>query len=246
MKIINIIFILLFCFLFSCIKDDKCNCFKTTGKKSTKEIILSDFTEIQVNNIFNVFITEDTINKIRIEGGKNLIPFIKTEVDCHSLIVSDKNKCNWLRNNRNEINLFISVKPFSLKSIMINGESNIYSTNTINGNELEIVVFSGIAKIDLSINNQTTRLTIHAATGDYTLRGNTLSAYIYSFGTCYVFADNLFSDIIYITNKSTGNDYIFAKNEIDGEVGYIGNIYYSGNPGIIHMKQTSSGRLIKQ
>jgi hypothetical protein len=245
-KYIKFIFFIMFFFLFSCIKENKCICFKTTGKNIKKEILLSDFYEIQINNIFNVFITEDTINKIVIEGGKNLVPFIKVDNQSHSLSISDKNKCNWLRSYKRNLNLFISVKPSKLNSIIINGECNIFSTNTINGNELNIIVYSGIAKMDLSVDNQVTRLTVHAATGDYILKGNTTFAYIYSFGTCYIFANKLISDIVYITNKSSGNDYVYANNEIEGEIAYIGNIYYSGDPDKIIIKQSSSGRLIKQ
>lgn len=236
------LYILLIITIISCTKHNAA--FKTTGKIIKEHRLLSDFNEIELNNIFNVYITNDTINKITLEGGTNLLPFIKTEVNNNTLTIKDNNKCNWLRSYKKETNLYISAK--SLSSLIINGECNVYSTDTIKCNEFSVVVFSGIAKVDLTVNNAITHLTVHAGTGDYTLRGKTNYAYLYSFGTCYFWAKELNADNIYVTNKSTGNDYIFANNEIRGEINGSGNIYYSGNPQTVDIKQTSTGRVIKQ
>jgi len=244
MRNVFIFYCSVFLIFISCTKENKCHCIKTTGKIIKKEILLSDFNEIQINNIFDVYITNDTVNKIVIEGGKNIVPFITSEVNNQSLKISNKNKCNWLRSYKKELNLYISAK--SLNSIIINGESNIYSTNTIICHELNVVVNSGIAKADLTINSDIAHLTVHAATGDYTLRGKTGTGYLYSFGTCYIMATDLECDFMYITNKSTGNDFISVKKEIGAEINGSGNIYYNGNPATIKIKETSSGRLIKQ
>ena len=245
MKVVKFLFLSLVCLNLSCSKDRLCNCFYKSGKTERKEIILDEFNEIHINNIFNVYLTQDTINKITIEGGKNLIPNIKATVDNKVLEISDKNKCNFLRNYETR-NLYISVKPNILRRIAIYGEINLYSTDTINSDELEIVVFSGIAQTDLILHNNVTRLTIHAATGSYTLRGISPTVYYYSFGTGWIFADKLKSDYISVSNKSTGDAYIYASKEISGNIDYIGNVYYSGNPAVINVIQTSKGRLIKQ
>ena len=176
MKVVRFLFLSLVCLNISCSKDRLCNCFYKSGKTERKEIVLEEFNEIHINNIFNVYISQDTTNKIIIEGGKNLISNIKANVDNKILEISDKNKCNFLRNYETR-NLYISVKPYNLKRIAIYGEVNLYSTDTINSDEIEIVVFSGIAQTDLILHNKVTRLTIHAATGSYTIRGISSTAY---------------------------------------------------------------------
>jgi hypothetical protein len=49
----------------------------------------------------------------------------------------------------------------------------------------------------------------------------------------------------FVTNNSTNNCFINVNNWVDAQIGYIGNVYYTGSPAKISTNITGSGQLIK-
>jgi len=241
-KIIIVSFTALFLFV-SCEKEHLCDCFKSTGKNDKIKKNLSEFNEIEVNDMFNVYITQDTTNTIIIEGGKNLIPYIDTEISNNRLVIQNKNKCNWVRSYKKELNIYIHAKTPDF--IYLKGESNIYSTNTINADSINIDVRAGASKVDLDINSRASSIVVHAGTGDFTLRGNTKNNFIYSNGNSYIFTDNLECNYSFLSNTSTGDCYVNVSGELYvGKISH-GNVYYKGNPSKVTVKEyLSTGKVI--
>lgn len=68
---------------------------QTTGEISIEERALDNFNELEVFNSINVLIVPDTINKVVIEAGENLIPDIVTSVKEGKLIFKNTNKFNF-------------------------------------------------------------------------------------------------------------------------------------------------------
>ena len=181
--------ILLISILSACNKENQFDCFKSTGKIINSERQLNDFKELEIDDVFNVFIAKDTINKIIIEGGKNLLPLIITEVKDGKLYIKNNNKCNWVRSYKKELNIFLYTQ--SLEHIFLYGESKIMSYDTLDIEVFTIDNWSRASKIELTINCSSSHLNIHGGTGSYTLKGISGVSYIYSHGTGHVFADNL-------------------------------------------------------
>ncbi len=239
------IIIVLLSFLLSCNKENRFDCIKSTGKIINSERQLNDFKELEIDDVFNVFITQDTINKIIIEGGENLLPLIITEVKDKKLFIKNNNKCNWVRSYKKELNIFLYTQ--SLEHIILYGESKIISIDTLDIEVFTIDNWSRASKIELTINCSSSHLNIHGGTGSYTLRGRSGVSYIYSSGTGHVFADNLKTGYTYITNNSTGDCHIYVTKELGFKILRSGNIYYSGEPYKIDTIEVSgSGKLIKQ
>lgn len=227
----------------SCNKEGGCDCLKSTGDDTSLEQSLPDFKTIRIYDLFQVYLTEDTVNKILLKGGENILPFISYEISNDTLVLKNDNRCNWVRSYKRKIYAYISIK--SLKEVILNGESDVFSIGTLHSDTLFINVWAGIASGDLALDCEAFHLNLHASTGTYHLKGNVSFNYIYSVGNSYVYADSLKTSHAYITNRSTGDCYINANTWIDALIDGTGNVYYSGSAGTILLKQLGgTGNLI--
>lgn len=241
MKYLFLILIILS--FFSCRKENMFDCFKSTGEIIEKEIDLENFNCITINDNFQVYLKQDTINKLKIVGGENLLPNIDYEISNHQLIVDNKNKCNWVRNYDKELSLYISFTR--LDSIYINVSADVYSENTITFDTLLIYIEGGVATTDLDLEGNALFFRTNS-TGNFHLKGNVKYDYIYSTGYGYVFAQDLISDFTHVVNKSTGDCYVNCNGFLLIEYILTGDVYYSGNPSkIVIQSAESTGKLIK-
>ena len=64
-----------------------CDCFKGTGKVITEIRTPSDFTRVELHDNINLIITQDSINKISVEGGEKILPNIQTKFVDNKLII---------------------------------------------------------------------------------------------------------------------------------------------------------------
>ena len=87
------LFSILFCivFLYSCNKENACDCIKRTGKIETQKRWVKNFDKIYVETDVNVFITQDSIFDVEVEAGKNIGWLIATDVVDGTLNIKNKN-----------------------------------------------------------------------------------------------------------------------------------------------------------
>ena len=241
---INLFLITVFFILFSACNKENCfDCLKSTGKIITEDRKPGDFNSIEIHGIFNVYITQDSVCRISIEGGKNLLPKITTECNHNTLIIENNNYCNWVRSFDKEINVYISVS--TLEELDLYAYNEVFSTNTLIMDTIDIEIHTNAAKLDLTMNCSMSLIHIHAATGDYYLRGSTEHNYIYSCGFGYVFAADFSAKIAHVVNKSTGDVYVNATEQLWIEKIDGGDVYYTGNPPVILLPEDAlNGKLL--
>jgi hypothetical protein len=102
-KIIKYSIMTISLFSLSCNKENRCDCFKSTGDITSESRNISDFKKIILEDNINLYITPDTIYSLTIEAGAHLLKSIKTEVTDSCLILKNENKCNWVRNYKDKI-----------------------------------------------------------------------------------------------------------------------------------------------
>jgi hypothetical protein len=223
----------------SCKKD---NYILNSGELIKKEYLLDDFSQLKISKYFNVYITDDTINKIVIEGGENLLENIETQIKNSILTIKNNNKFYRLK-KYDKINIYLSTS--SLKHITINEPSKLFSTNCIKRNSFAIEVRANIATVNVNFDCNNFSLTIFDSTGDYFVKGRTKDCFIYSRGTSLVHADSLVSDNMEIVNCSACDAFINVNQKLIYNIIRKGNIYYLGDADDIKGEVSSSGKLIK-
>lgn len=230
----------------SCKKENLCDCVKSTGEETTEERTPEGtFNEIELFDKVNLFIQQDTVDKIRVEAGKHLLPLVETSISNNKITIKNKNKCNWVRSYKKEINVYLSVK--NLNQITYRGEGNVKSLNTITTDSIYIESWNGSGSINLSLKTKTSIAAIHNGCADITLKGYSGVSTIYSIGNGFIYADELESGYTYLYSSGVGNCSVWATKEIGVEMHGLGDVYYKGNPPSIRYSIiTGKGKLIKE
>jgi hypothetical protein len=228
--------------LASCKKEHCFDCFKSTGKIVTEERSLEHFSSIHVSGQIHVLIKQESMNKAIVEAGQNLLNGIATRVEDGVLYIENNNKCNWVRSFKKDINITLYCKELAM--ITYTGAGTIRSSGTIVSDVLELDYWSGSGEVILDV--QCSRVLVHMHTGpaDAEISGTTDYAYFYTRGNGQARCRGLVSKKVEIDWKGTNDCWVHCTEELFANIGYIGNVYYAGNPPVIQAVITERGQLI--
>ena len=237
------IFILIGCSLMlSCRKENRWDAFKRTGERVTETRTLPGFNKIYLEDNIDIEISYDTVQSIKVEGGKNLVGLITTEVINNELRVSNRNRCNWARSyKRGEIKVYVSVP--TLRNITQYGSGTISSTDTIYCDTLNLLTHES-GDVDLILKANIIYSQLHGSS-DVTLRGISLLHGNYHLGTGYLHCEDLLSIVVWTTSDASGNEYYNATTELSATINWAGDVYYKGSPAT-HLFGEGKGKLIQQ
>ncbi|MFI5164021.1 MAG: head GIN domain-containing protein [Bacteroidia bacterium] len=243
MKRILIFILIPFSLLFSsCNKENRWDCIKRTGEKTTDTRILPPFTKVYLKDNIDVFITQGATQEVKIAAGKNLISLIKTEVINGELHLSNDNKCNWARSYKNGvISVYITMPTLSF--ITNDGSGNIKSQGTISCDTMDVWTKES-GDVELTLNANVVFVQIYGSS-DVTVHGKTNVLGIDHADEGFLYCQDLQTDMAWSTTKSAGNEYFNVKNSLSVTIDWVGNIYYLGNP-LVYSKGTGSGKIIHQ
>jgi hypothetical protein len=228
----------------SCDKANRCDCFKSTGSITREHRTIPGFNKISVSDNINLYILQDTFCSIIVEAGEHLISSIKTEVTDSCIYLTNENKCNWVRSFKNKVNIYLRYKR--IKGLIYNtGSGNISTMDTLYTDYFQFDDIAGSGNINFKIVSNTSWFNLHTGPADLTVSGRSGVSYLYSAGNGKADLSHFPSGFLYITNNSTNNCYTNVEKLIEAQIGYVGDIYYTGNPYSISTKITGSGKLIK-
>ena len=234
------IYIFLLFLLFSC--DDA---LFDAGSIITKNIEISDFDEIYVEDIFEIYLIQDTVCKIEVKGGSNVIPNLEFNIDENKkLTINDNNSVRWSR-NYDKIELYISVD--TLRFLRLSAPSNIVSQNTLITPELKIFSIADFAEIELDLNcNNCYVVNSGTSGGIINLSGETNSFTFWARASLQINAENFIANYVTVKSESIGDCSIYVNKELSVEILRSGNVYYKGNPETIeYVNEDARNQLIK-
>lgn len=244
MKMQANIFILVAALLFmqACEKSILDNCAKNTGRIIIENRGEPHIDYIHISDNVNLILKQGNAGSLRVEAGENIISSIVTEVNEGRLYIRNENKCNWLRSYNKDINVYLSVAD--LDSLDYFGSGTISSENAISGDSVQISVWEGSGSIEMELDVEKSRLNLHYGTVDFNIRGRSGVTYIYAASYGPFYCEQLNSKFVYINNRGTNNCYVRASVELGATIEYLGNIYYYGNPPVVHSNISGEGELI--
>ena len=227
--------------MFSCKKENMKDCIKSTGDIIIETRRFSPIDTILVQNNINLYLRYDSVESILVETGKNLVPLIETSIENKKLILSNKNKCNFMRNYETPINVTVSIPD--IKFIQTTGAANINSLNRLTLTKSRIVN-SGIGDINLDLNGGHILTQIYGS-GGINLTGKAAVLEIYSTGNCFMYCENLITGYTFLYSNTTGYIYVHAEKELGATIVGSGDVFYSGNPELKNIKISGKGKLRK-
>lgn len=237
-------FVLVMLLFFSCKKPNQRKCFKKEGDLIVTEINLSSFDHLLLKENIEFVLIQDTVEKIIIEGGENLVGFISATVDNNVLKIENLNKCNFLRYKSSKVKVYIHFK--TLIELQFEGTETLVCQDTLNLSWFSLFVRDGGGSVNLSINASHLYSTISNGYGDFNISGNVNNADLYfqttGYGDTYgLNVQDTLSIISYTPSVCKVNsEGSILKADIRG----IGDIWYKGMPDSVNLIRSGTGNLI--
>ena len=183
---------------------------------------MDDFTGIKSYGSFDLYVSSGS-KSVKIEADDNLLPYIETRVEGHTLKVSSKEGV-WLR-PRNNIKIYVSLPSFEL--IRSYGSGDIHGQTKISGNsDLDLGVI-GSANINLEADAPSIKAEVNGS-GDLDLKGQTRTFKASINGSGNVRAFDLKSEDSEVRIAGSGDADVYASIKLDVHVGGSGNVRYKG------------------
>jgi hypothetical protein len=216
------------------------------GETISKEFPISDEIYVmEVQNIFDITLIQDTINKAVVTCGENLMPDIHISLSENVLYLDHSVSCDWSRKYEK---IKVSLHCKSVPRINLRAPASLITKDTFNTDNFIVIVWGRFAEINASINANFCGIYMTLDDfGQYRVKGKCNYTDILQCGSGLVDCRNLSTLKCNIIQKSSADTYLNVKEElIIVEMKGLGNIYYSGNPDTIkYLNQPVSGKLIK-
>ena len=223
--------------IFSCNFDINLNSGVRGNGQVTIEKRLTDqpFTAIKAAEGLDVYLTQSDNVSISIEADENLQDIIITEVTDKVLKIHTKQNIGRCKSKR----VMINFKDIS--SITATSGSNVYTTNTIESNNLELETTSGS---DMKLNVDTSTLNCKSTSGsDMILSGKTNKLMAEATSGSVIKAVDLIAESSHIKATSGANITVNTSKELIAKASSGGDIKYLGNPKIVNKNNSSSGSI---
>lgn len=217
----------------------------------------ASFSDIRVSGGLNVYITQSDIETILVEADENLQDLIITEVENQVLKIRTKKNIGKAASKK----VMVNIK--NVENIKVSSGSNVYSTNTITSQHLQLESSSGS---NMTLNTATKSLVCEASSGsnitlqltasavecssssgsNITLTGEALKILAEASSGSNIYAGELLSESSHVNASSGSNITVNATEELVAKATSGGGVYYSGNPHKIEKSNHMSGHIAKR
>jgi len=207
---------------------DPGSCFKGNGSVVKEQREIKDFSVISVNDLFEVKLYQDTVNKLFLKGPENLLQYVEIRHIEDTLYLFNTVICSWAREYK-KITAIVHVD--SLEQVVLKKPSDLISMNRIHSPKLIIWGVNDLHYVNLEVNcDQIYFKTSYSTTGEFIFRGKTNYAHFWPYYTSCVIADSLKADRVKVLHHSIGDVHVYAEKMLVTEIYSKGSVYYSGNP----------------
>jgi len=237
--------ICVFCFsVLACAKQEDRLCFKGAGEYDEIYVPLDSIRSFHLNKNIKYRIYQDYGYKAIIKGSDHLIGNIELENRDNVLYVTNQNKCEFLRNADEIVEVELHY-PY-LKDFYIDATDSVVFENKVESQVFRVEMRNGGGSLVADVDVKIISMVVSAGAGDFTLTGKAKEAELKIQNNATADAIGFRSVYTYIYQNSTADLYINLDNSsalivIDG----TGDVYYNHNAGNIESHGDGSGQIIK-
>lgn len=215
---------------------------KGNGKNVTIERNTGNYDGISVSGRFDVDLVAGNEGAITLQGEKNLLEYIITEVKDGKLVIKTEKGINLKTSSwTSEIRITIPVE--SINSVSMSGSGDIVGKTKIKA-DIFSTAMSGSGDITLDVTTNSL-LANMSGSGNINLSGSTSNFDTTVSGSGDIEAYNLEADDVSVTVSGSADIQVTANKSIKARVSGSGDISYLGNPEKIDTKTSGSGNISK-
>lgn len=242
------LYMVLLSIIFACDSESANDCFKATGSIEQKEVIVGVFDKILVNRDVALVLKEGAEQKVVLETGKNLMPYVDVHVIDGKLILTDNNTCNFVRDYG--VTKVYVTSP-NIVEIRSSTQQDIKSDGVLTYPSLTILSedFGSpdsfiSANFYLEVDNSNLKFVFNNLSNAF-VSGNTINLnIIFASGTSRFEGRNLLAQNIDILNRSSNDMIVNPQQILKGTISGTGNVISVTKPAVVEVEEVYKGRLI--
>ena len=244
----KLVYILVLSFVFACDSENASDCFQKTGAIIQQEIAVDDFTAILVNRDIELIIKDGATQKIVVETGTNLMNDVEVIVTDGTLILTDNNSCNFVRDYG--VTKVYVTSP-NITSIRSSTQYDISSDGVLTYPNLTILAEDFNApgtftsgNFNLEIDNSAFSLVFNNLSNCF-ISGKTTNLNItFAAGTSRFEGANLIAQNVSVYNRSSNDMIVNPQQALTGKITGTGDVISVNTPPVITVEEIYTGRLI--
>lgn len=189
-----------------------------SGKIISQTREVEECSGLTIQNIGNVYLTQDDTQSIRIEADDNVMELVICRKENNTLVIGLKD------GSYSNVTLRAYVSLKTVESLIINGAGNITTQNSLNSDDLDLIVNGA---------------------GNIVIQGNGNYMYCFVNGAGNIMAKDYEVKECKAVVNGAGNITVTATEELNATVNGAGNIFYYGNPPSVTTSIIGVGHIIK-
>lgn len=230
-------------FIVSCGKES--SCFKGSGNTVTElRTITTGVTKIIVEDNIDLHLIQGNDVQLKLEGGKNLLPYINSDITNDVLTLSSDNKCGFFRDNKKTLIAYLTLP--NIEHIDLLGQGNLTNSGILKYPSFSIEASSATGSVNLSVQSDFFSVGQHSGVADFTISGTANQANFYTLGNGWMYADKLYAKSVHVNHAGSGDIFVQPLQSLLIELAGSGNIIYYGNPDVTVSVNKGSGKIIKK
>jgi hypothetical protein len=174
-----------------------------SGTLVTRSISLSQFSGVQLTGIGEVYVTQDTVQSIRVESDDNIIDRLSLEVHGSNLIIGIQ------KGSYSHATIRIYVSMRSVELLELTGAGNFAAVGPLDANALTCRIVGA---------------------GSVTLSGRASSETIMLEGAGSIYAFELESSHCSVLLTGAGSAEVTVTQHLEATISGVGNVTYAGDP----------------
>lgn len=207
------------------------------GESVTEVRNVDVFNSIELDANAEVLLTQGPAQLMRVEGQRNILDVLTTEVRRGMLQVNTDRSLG----EHNPVRLFITVP--SVEALTINGSGAINGQNMMNAEDLRLEL-NGSGEINLQTQARSLQGILQGS-GDIKLRGSSNELIVNIGGSGDVQAFDLVTERAEVVINGSGDCEVNARNTLKAVVNGSGDIRYRGEPADRQFSMQGSGNIVR-
>ena len=211
-----------------------------SGEQKKESRNVEDFNAIELSIAADVYLTQGEGYSFTIEGDKDYLEKVVTEVRGNTLVIKTE---NWVSFGFSNLEVKVYITMPEVEGLSISGSGDIKAVTPINAHDLTIKI-SGSGDVlipQLAINSLSASI---SGSGDVEVsgEGSSTSAKVRITGSGDVSLKGIRFQDADISISGSGDTFLHATENLNARVVGSGDIVYAGNP-LVDAKVSGSGTI---
>ena len=218
---------------------DGANKVNGNGNVLTQDRQITSFDKIEIQGVFNVYLSQGDIESVKVETDENIQPLIITSVEDNVLKLKMRDSTSI--GKMKKINIYINV--VHLSKLNTEGVGKLACLNKLNIDDLELNC-KGVGATSLNLSGE--KLSVKSEiVGALMLSGNVKEVTINHSGVGVIEAYDLKTESMNLDADGIGTAEVYASKQLTISTKGLGGVKYKGHPEVKNIRNDGIGKIVE-